>query len=204
MMQDSKVINCTGCGAQVSNFVTYCPFCGLDMVKAKVDAPDNQQDPQTGSNSMDTDNLAGLYNPPYVARDKNGIGVGTSDSDEENEPSSTSFRTVAASPMEASSPAGLEELSSREQPANEEEANEEEPVSKGYLIPMSLMIVGSQLLTFALLIALFSSRGVLTLEWKTSTAVLFFILSIPLLTFGFKWLDLAKKGGSDLVDIRKR
>lgn len=202
MVFDTKVGSCTGCGAQVSSFVTYCPFCGLDMVKAKVEPLEEtlaSVDENSGSSEQsDKDNLAGLYNPPYIARDKSGIGVGASVDVEKP----ISFQEVSTAKARASN-APLTTFNLPKQ-AVVEEIPEETPSSKGYLIPMSLMLMGSQFLMLALLIALFSTKGILTLEWKTSTAVAFFILSIPLLTFGFKWLGDSKKEPSALMDIRKK
>lgn len=212
MVFDSKTESCKGCGAQVSSFVTYCPFCGLDMVKAKVDVASSPESvaatmPEAAVHEMQSDsqeNLASLYNPPYVARDKSGIGVGL-DTEEEAVKETVSFSEAKVAEREPILPPPSEP----ETPiASSRDEESEEKRDKGYLIPMSLMLIGSQFLTLALLIALFSRGGVLTIEWEMSTAFLFFLFSIPLLSFGFKWLGFLKRpdkkeGNSIGIDLSR-
>lgn len=211
MVFDSKTDSCKGCGAQVSSFVTYCPFCGLDMVKAKVDVAGSAEPvaaamPETVASEAKPEpqeNLASLYNPPYVARDKSGIGVGPDEEEDVKEEVSFSQAKVAAREPILPPPAEPEAPTTSSQYEEREEKRD-----RGYLIPMSLMLIGSQFLTLALLIALFSRGGVLTIEWKTSTAFLFFLFSIPFLTFGFKWLGFLKRpdkkeGNSIGIDLSR-
>jgi hypothetical protein len=69
---------------------------------------------------------------------------------------------------------------------------EEEASKQSGLIPMTLLFAGSQLVVVGLMQLFFSKDGVLDLEWNASYWVFYFLMSAPLLYFGYKKLKLLR------------
>ncbi|MFA6916437.1 MAG: hypothetical protein WC222_08570 [Parachlamydiales bacterium] len=60
-----------------------------------------------------------------------------------------------------------------------------------YLKPLLLLLLGSTLSIFALMLYLFSSNGVLTLQWNADVWYLYLVISVPLLWAGWRALNHA-------------
>jgi hypothetical protein len=75
--------------------------------------------------------------------------------------------------------------------ALDESGEEKRPEEKGYrndLVAMIMLLPGVMFILFALALFLFSSEGVLQLQWKASFAYFYLMGAIPLLVFGFRSL----------------
>ncbi len=79
----------------------------------------------------------------------------------------------------------------------QEEAPEEAPQavvverdeSKNIFIPIALLTLGSQLFLFGFLMLFFSNEGVMTLKWDARFWYTYALAAVPLLAFGYKFLN---------------
>ncbi len=87
---------------------------------------------------------------------------------------------------------------------NQEEINEQKEFSspedsfswsflftqlKRDIFPVLFLMTGSVFFLFGIVLFLFSQNGTFTLQWQESDAFYFFILAIPLIAFGWKFLQ---------------
>lgn len=64
---------------------------------------------------------------------------------------------------------------------------------KKELFPLLFLMLGSVFFLFGAVLFLFSQEGVLTLQWKERSALYFLLFSIPLITFGWIFLQRLDK-----------
>lgn len=165
-MEQTKV--CGNCEADVHVDAAYCPFCGADLlVAAPVDEKPRRQDAMFSNQSVQ-ESLASLYKPPYVSRDRRGLGV------------PSTHRDVDYEPMPEPPPV------QRETAAYDEE--EEVTQERGGFLSLILLSLGGNLLTLGLLLLFFSDHGTLTLKWNGHAWFLYCLASLPLLGIGYRLL----------------
>lgn len=75
--------------------------------------------------------------------------------------------------------------------ANMENPAVSQPTIIDYLKPLLLLLLGSTLSIFAVMLYLFSSNGVLTLQWNADVWYLYLVISVPLLWAGWRALNKA-------------
>lgn len=68
-------------------------------------------------------------------------------------------------------------------------SEEQEELLQGVFLPVFLLSTGLIALFFALILVLFSTEGTLTLQWSGDTWYYYALASLPLLFFGWKYLD---------------
>ncbi len=146
---------CTHCEGRIPVEVVICPYCATQV--SDQDASNTSRMFSPPKPSISSDNLAGLYNPPYA--------------------SSRLFSNPEEKKKSVETP-----------PPASTENTLLQPAEKSEILPISLLVVGSNLMLFGLLQALLSKDGVLQLEWNSSFWYLYTLLAIPLLWFGIKSL----------------
>lgn len=155
---------CPNCEGRIPLEVEICPYCAheLTVSAAKLHHPLFQ--PQTLE-----DSLASLYKPPY--QEKRSIPIEEPPMSKQSTPTQ---KNVEASLYGAPIP---------------EERMEQPVEAKSSLMPTLLLLLGSQLLLLGLLLLVFSSNGVLRLEWDASNWFFYCLSALPLLYFGWKKLQ---------------
>lgn len=109
------------------------------------------------------ESLAGLYSPPYA-----------------------SGRSLPTS--------SIEEKRKLPEVKNEIKGQETKvALKKSEILPISLLVIGSNILLLGLLQLLLSDEGILTLEWHSKYWYLYSLLSAPLLYLGVKGLSNSSK-----------
>jgi hypothetical protein len=102
--------------------------------------------------------------------------------------SNANSHSSATSPLPFSPPI---ETVTATAPQDEEIAQHPAPV----LMTLLLLIPGAFFLLFSLMLVLFADNGILTLSWDAGYWIVYFILSLPLLIFG--WRSLIKRSGDE-------
>lgn len=60
---------------------------------------------------------------------------------------------------------------------------------KGWLAPLTMLLSGSVFFLFGFVLFLFSQDGVFTLRWNANFSVLYLVLAVPLLYYGWQALQ---------------
>lgn len=129
-----------------------------------------------------------IDNCPYC-----GVYVHASEIEEESlwNPSYHSFNKTEEIP-----PPPYQQHSTEEE--NEEQSTKENKDSPGLLIfsqfkrdifPILFLMSGSILFLFGVVLLLFSQNGTFTLQWQENQALYFLLLALPLIGFGWKFLQ---------------
>ncbi len=174
MKQADRTKVCTSCEADVNSEATYCPFCGADLLPLSAKADPLPQDDKFTSQSFQ-ESLASLYKPPYSVRNTKGLGV--------PEESEESGYTEVKEPEEDPLFRPYEETVLKEAPAPRKSINR-----RGTVLPLLLLALGVTLLFLGLFLLLFSSDGVVTLQWKSRYWFIYALTSLPALFLGAKLL----------------
>lgn len=77
----------------------------------------------------------------------------------------------------------------RGEPSVSDEDGEER---RNILVTLAMLLIGSSFFLFSLALFFFSSEGSFTLTWKASSWYLYFVVSVPLLLYGWKHLKEVK------------
>lgn len=150
---------CWNCEGRVTLQDENCPFCGVYLSPL--------------GKVGESENKETLFAPPYRVEE--------SDQEEQQVPaapyavqeesvSSRSQEAVKVASKIAASPLLTSEMQT-------------------IVLPLILLLTGSVLFIFGIALMLFSQNGVLTLQWNGEHWYLFFIFSLPLLYFGWRYLQ---------------
>ncbi len=153
---------CWNCDGSVSLHLANCPYCGVDLSLTPEKHGDNSNPFQGfASPFQNADPLdKSVPTPPYGHAFNQDIAVSE---DEWNQ----------SLGEEADSPKNEEELSTS---------------TKREMVALLLLLPGVVFFLFGLALMLFSSDGILTLEWNQSLAMFYFLGAIPLLFLGWRAL----------------
>jgi hypothetical protein len=125
----------------------------------------NSQDPQRSAplrNLASSENLASLYTPPYAAQ-----------------------RIQPTSALEEKKRSISPQSEPKVTTLNSEAPQSEE---KSEILPISLLVIGSNLLVISVMQLILSDNGLLKLEWDARYWYIYAIISAPLLWLGIKTL----------------
>ncbi|MCC5831966.1 MAG: hypothetical protein JJU12_02865 [Chlamydiales bacterium] len=153
---------CWNCDGSVSIHLAQCPYCGVDLSQTREQSGEKdlfQGFTNPFQNSSPVDQS--IPKPPFACVFNQELTVSE---DEWNQ----SFKEEA-----------------------EESKKEEEKLSittKREMIALLLLLPGVVFFLFGLTLFLFSSDGVLTLEWNQSFAYFYFLGAVPLLFLGWRAL----------------
>ncbi len=82
-----------------------------------------------------------------------------------------------------------EEEAAEEAPRNEAVLSKSQTNFQALFLPLTLLTTGLVALFFSLMLFLFSENGKLTLQWNGDTWYFYAFLALPLLFFGWRYLD---------------
>jgi len=153
---------CYNCEGEVDLDVIVCPFCAADLRAEKPEMAKSAFSPSISSlKQLNTENS--LYPPPY------------------------------------GQPQPQEEVSrAREAPVQEEVHPEQEgfeekslwaKLTESPVAALLLFTLGVQFFLLGILLVLFSDRGVMILKWDASLWFIYILTSLPLLLFGYRFLN---------------
>lgn len=153
---------CWNCDGSVSLHLAQCPYCGVDLTHAQEEEGENNP-------------FQGFENPfqssSYV---------------DESIP-----KPPFAGVLNQDIPVSEEEWHQSLNEEGESSKKEEEHVpltTRREMVALLLLLPGVVFFLFGLALLLFSSNGVLTLEWKQNFAFFYFLGAIPLLVLGWRAL----------------
>lgn len=155
---------CWNCEGNVSRDAMNCPYCGVYLHREE-DRDEDLEDLEEASHSPP-------YQPPLNTQKQDSIPT----------PPYASASIPQAMPKE-----------------EVKIAEKQEPWFKTstdwpkVMIPLVLLMAGSVFLLFALLIALFSQNGFLTLSWSFNTWFIFAFAAVPMLYLGWRSLRQLKE-----------
>ncbi len=165
---------CRQCEADVSVQATYCPFCGSDLLE--------ENSPSTPEKSAEIkESLASLYNPPYSARSRQGVGI----PDEREEGVFIHKEPVKDEPLLTTST-----YSEKEEAKEQQSEKNEESEHRGTFLPLLLLSIGGYLFALGALILLFAKDGVLTLQWQARHWIFYWLIGLPFFILGVRRLKL--------------
>jgi len=181
MRQVDRTKICWNCEADVSCEVTYCPFCGTDLLPASFEAssPSAKQDVNFSEKRLQ-ESLASLYKPPYSVRNRQGLGV----PDEREELSFTRTEPSKGNPLFHP----YEQEGGQQKLIKQEELKKNETPKKGAILPLLFFMVGAHLFILGMLLLFCSRDGVVTLEWTSHFWFVYCLVGSPFLYFGVRML----------------
>ena len=185
MQQMDRTKACWNCEADVGCDVTYCPFCGTDLLGSTINSTVNSQKQDTKfSDQSLQESLASLYKPPYSIRNRQGFGV----PDEREESSFNQIESATENPLFQS----YEEAKSVEV-TDPPEASEPkvENINSGNILPLLFLMIGSHLFVLGALLLFCSKDGLITLQWNSRFWFMYCLLGFPLLYIGARQLKKA-------------
>lgn len=181
MKAKDRVKMCPYCEGNVSFEVESCPYCGSDLVASKRTEPIQKMQEV----SSFQDHLEALYRPPYMVREKASAAV---ESEEEDVATDTPSKNAYQDSLFHQQ---LDLFGSHTHiPLDGEESKQKNRFKiDPSLWSILLITLGTQLLVLSLVLLLFSDHGRVVLEWKSRYWLLYLILSLPALYFGYQFIE---------------
>ena len=165
---------CSHCEGRIAVEANSCPYCGMPLIEDSESTVTSSF--QTGMSSQDS--LSSLYPPPYSNRNFSQMKT-------DNKDLQSKFKApqaLAENPF-AKMPIGT----------NAAALTEKKEEEKAGFMPLLLILLGSNLLTLGLMLALFSDEGFLRLEWSSKHWFYYCLIALPLIGLGMKKIKEVKE-----------
>lgn len=153
---------CWNCDGSVPHHLGQCPYCGVDLTHVEKERSDNAH-------------FSGFSSPYQAAR-----------------VDSPAKQSIPTPPFSGAFSQDVTEEEWNAALGEEEEVTQKEEEltlsSRREMIALLLLLPGVVFFLFGLALLLFSSKGVLTLEWNQNFAYFYFLGAVPLLFLGWRAL----------------
>jgi hypothetical protein len=163
MQPKKRMKMCPYCEGQVEISAAICPFCGTEIGHIN----ENEGSTKDVRSLSPQETLASLYPPPYRAK--------------------------AEDSLQKNAPSFPKETLKEEEIFEESKEQADKAIPESIFLPLFLFSLGINLLLLSFFLFFFSSNGEVMLHWKGYWWVVYFLIGLPLLIFGYK-----KLGSQDL------
>lgn len=188
MRAKDRVKLCPFCEGNISFDALVCPYCGSHLDRAK----NEKYEPKEEVQSLQ-EHLEALYQRPSIPQHREKKVDHVLEEEKPFYHDLTEDNTVSSKSRDLfDDQLDLFNYVETEQ-SREVDSTEESKESHEVIWSLFFLSMGSQLLILSILILLFSTHGRVVLEWKSRYWIVYFLLSLPSLCFGWHLLR-GKKG----------